>query len=182
MKKKIIALSAKVGAGKSFVSEYISKKVDIEVIRYSKTLSEILEKLNLEKNRKNLQDLSLSLRNIFGENVLENAVLHKIRKSKKEIIILDGVRREEDYNLIEKKTDFFLIFIDVDEEVRQKRISLRNDKRDDKNKKIEVLKKEEMHDSETKDTLRDIADFIVNNNGTLEALKKDVDEILEKIL
>jgi dephospho-CoA kinase len=181
-KKTVIALSAKMGAGKSLVSNYMSQKTEAENIKYSETLSAILKNLCTENTRKNLQDLSLGLRNVFGENILEKVVLEKIKNSKKDILILDGIRREEDFLLIKKSFNFYLIFIDVDEEVRNKRMGLRREKSDDKNKKIETFKKEERHNSETKEILKKKADFILDNNSTIEDLEKSIEELLEKIL
>jgi dephospho-CoA kinase len=180
--KVIIALAANIGAGKSYTSDYISEKNDVENIRYSQVLSEILKKINLENDRENLQNLSLSLRKTFGENILEKVVLKKIENSKKRIIILDGIRREEDFDLIKREYNFNLIFIDVNEDIRRERVISRTEKTDDQNNCKEHFVKKEQHNSETKKSLKNIANFILDNNGSFENLEKNIDKILEDIL
>ena len=180
MKKKIIALAAPMGAGKSFFCERLLKSHIAETIKYSKILSNVLEDLDLENNRQNLQNLSLSFRNLFGENILEKYVLKKIKNSEKDLIILDGVRRAEDFDLIEKQYDFNLIFIDVDLEKRQARFLQRNERLGDEDSL--QIQKTEGHNSETRHELKEVAKFLIENNGTLEEFEQKIDQTLSKIL
>ena len=182
-KKIIIALVANIGAGKSFVSDYIEEKYGAKSIKYSSVLKNILQILNLEEKRSNFANLSLALRKQFGENILENAIISKIENIDSEILLLDGVRRKEDIDNIKKLENFYLIFIDTSLEVRSERMKSRAEKNDDKNINIEVLNKDEQHDSENRvSMLKKEADFIIDNNSTIENLKENINNVIKKIL
>lgn len=181
--KKIIAIVANIGAGKSFVSSYITAQHGAESIRSSRKLLDILNILHLEPARKNFADLSETLRNTFGQDVLGNATFEYVKQSASEIILIDGVRRMADISNFTDEENFYLVFIDTSLEMRSERMTSRSEKNDDKNMNVEILNKDEQHDSENRvDGLKEKADFIVDNNGTLEQLKKNIDNVMEKIL
>ena len=181
--QKIIALVANIGAGKSFVADYITEKYDAENIKTSDKLKNILNILHLDLKRENFASMSQALREMFGQNVLGNATFEDIKNSTSEIILLDGVRRSEDISEIEKEENFYLVFINTSLETRSKRMSARAEKTDDTNINTKVLGKNEQHDSENRvDGLKEKADFIIDNNGTLEDLEKNIDEVMNKIL
>ncbi len=184
MKNKIIiALAAPIAAGKTSIAKYIQEKTDSDIYKYSEILSEILFNLKIKNNRKNLQILSQILRENFGQDILEIGILKKIRNSKNKIIILDGIRRKDDILKIRSEYNLFLIFIDADLSVRIQRIIERAEKKDDAEKDIEKLKEEDKHNSDvTVFDLKKEADFIIDNNRDFENTKKQIDEILEKIL
>jgi dephospho-CoA kinase len=183
MNKKIIALAAPVGAGKSSVANYILGNYHGESYRYSDTLAEILKILNLEKNRQNLQDLSQALREKFGQDILEKSLLNKIKNSSTELLIIDGVRRKEDIGHIKNEPGFYLIFIDAPLEVRAERLQKRREKTDDQKVNKNILNLEEKHNSETREKeLKEIANFQIDNGGTLEDLERQIKEIMGKIM
>ncbi len=183
MNKIIIALASTQGAGKSFLSEYLREKYNGISFRYSDYLSKILKILNIEKTRKNLQDLSLALRNQFGQDVLEKSILRDIWDNEAKINIIDGVRRLADISRLKNEKNFYLIFIDADLEIRVQRLSGRGEKADDQKVTEEIIRKESQHDSETRvKELKEIANFIVENNGSKEEFEKKIDQIMEEIL
>ncbi len=180
--KIIIALASTQGAGKTFFSNYLAEKYSAETIKYSAFLTAILKKFKIENSRQNLQELSLILRNNFGENILELGVLKKIENSKNNIIVIDGVRRQADIQQISQLTNFYLIFIDADLEIRVQRIAGRGEKSDDLKVNREQILKESQHNSETRETeLKAMANFIIENNDNIEKFKDKIDLILEKI-
>ena len=171
------------GAGKSAVANYFKELTNSEIIKYSDVLAEILTILNIEKERKNFANLSKSLRDTFSEDILENAVINKITNSEKKVIILDGVRRKEDIKLIKEISIFNLIFIDTSLKTRSERMKNRFEKEDDEKINKNILENNEKHDSENRvNNLKNISNFIIDNNGTLEDLKKNIEKIITKTL
>ena len=180
--KKIIALAAKVGAGKSFFTDFVRENYSADYFRFSDSLKEILDILDLEKNRDNLQNLSKILRAEFGENILEKSILKKIKNSQKEILILDGVRRKSDIDYFLNLDNFYLIYIEVDEEKRLERILNRQgDKEDDKEMTLEKLKEAEKHNSELQADIKEISNFVIDNNGSQEEFEEKIKELMKKI-
>ena len=101
-----------------------------------------------EATRENLSNLSLSLRQTFGQDVLEKSAIEAYKRSDKSIIFLDGVRRESDIANLCKMEEFILIYIDAPTELRHKRVTARGQNAGDTDKSFEEFLKDEEHDTE----------------------------------
>ena len=180
MAKIIIGLAGEMASGKGTVSEYLKSKYNSDSFRFSDTFRKILENLNLECSRKNMSDLSLVLRNTFGEDILAKSIAKDVKKSKSEVVALDGVRRVEDIRYLKENPDFKLVFVETDIETRHKRMMKRGENKGDNKKTFEDFKKDHAMDADSRiKNLKNIADGVVDNNGTLEDLHKQVDELIK---
>ena len=179
MNKKIIGFAGEIASGKGSFAKYVKEKYGAEIYRFSDVFRKILDILGLEQNRKNMSDLSLTLRTTFGEDVLAKAVAEEVKKTDKEIIVVDGVRRIEDMKYLEKISGFELIFVDAEMKVRYERIIKRGENSDDNNKTFEEFKKDAKRNAELKIAdLKQIADKIINNNSDLENFHRQIDNVL----
>ncbi|MDH4330503.1 MAG: AAA family ATPase [Candidatus Moranbacteria bacterium] len=177
--KKIIGLVGEIASGKGTVSKYLQEKHNAKVYRFSDVLREILSVLYLDCDRKNLSELSLCLRETFGEDILSNALVRKVLNDEHDLIILDGVRRKEELKFFDEIEGFQLVYVECDIKDRYKRIIERGENMDDKNKTFEDFKKDHERDAEIRiRELKERADKVIDNDGSLEELYDKVDKIL----
>ncbi len=178
--KKIIGFVGNQGSGKSEAIKFITQMVEkIEVIKVSDILKKTLNIWGLPINASNMQKISDIMKNNFSEKILENSVSRKINESKCEIIIIDGIRGQNILKLIKENSNSFVIFIKSNKDTRFERILKRNEK----NKESEITKDQfdelENHRTEKNVPLFEkTAEYIVNNNGTLEDLRSNIEKIL----
>lgn len=182
MKKKIIALTGPIASGKDVTKKYLEEKYNAKSVKFSQILRDVLNRLNISLERDNLQLLSTVLRQNFGEDLLAKNIAEDAKKIDSEIVILDGVRRLADIEHAEKLDGFVLVKIDANPEIRYKRAVLRNENVGDDKKSFEQFLKD--HETEAD---RDVpvvmskATHSLNNNGSIEDLYNQIDELLKNI-
>jgi len=179
--KIIIGLAGEAASGKGTVSKYLQEKYGARVYRFSDFLRATLNVWHLEINRKNLANLSLIMRNGFGEDVFSRALAQEISKSENKVIVFDGIRRASDIEYIKTIEGFGFVYVETSLEKRYERISNRGENLDDNTKTFEQFKKD--HELETEKGIRELknhADIVIENNGTLEDLQQKIDELVRK--
>ncbi|MFC1638352.1 AAA family ATPase [Patescibacteria group bacterium] len=180
MNKKVIGLVGEIASGKGTVSQYLQEKYNGKIYRFSDVLRNILDVLHLECKRENLSNLSLSLRETFGENILSNALVKSVLKDNNELIILDGIRRKEELDFLGEIEGFKLVYVESNMENRYRRIIERGENADDNTKTFEEFKKDHEMDAELRiREMKDMADIVIDNSGTLDELYKKADALMK---
>lgn len=178
----IIGIAGEIASGKDTVSRYYEKKYGASMYRFSDVLRDILKRLHLEENRKNLAKASLMLRETFGEDVFARSVAEEIEKDGNSFIVIDGVRRSSDVKSIQGLVGFTLLYINADPKRRHERMNSRNQNADDTTKTFDEFLRDSELESETEiRKLAEEADWIIDNNGTLDELYAHADEFLMKL-
>ena len=173
--KLLVAFVWPIGSGKGKASEILKEHYDCEIYGYSSPLRSIVALIGQEATRENLSNLSLSLRQTFGQDVLEKSAIEAYKRSDKSIIFLDGVRRESDIANLCKMEEFILIYIDAPTELRHKRVTARGQNAGDTDKSFEEFLKDEEHDTEKSIRwLRSLANTVIENTGS----EADLEEAL----
>jgi dephospho-CoA kinase len=181
--KIILGLCGEIASGKGTAVKYLEKKYGATSHRFSTSLRDILKRLYLEINRKNMQKVSLVLREGFGQNLLAKVITEDVKNDKNKIIIVDGVRRPADIEYLTKLPEFKLIYITADIKIRHERIVQRGENEDDKNKTFKQFEKD--HEAETELLIPEIgktAEIKIDNNGNYEELCAQIDKIIGKEL
>lgn len=177
--KIILGLAGEISSGKGTVTKYLTDKYDASSHRFSTMLRDILDRLYMEHSRENMQKLSTMLRRNFGEDMLARVMSEDVKKDKSEIIVIDGVRRLDDIKYLRELPEFKLVFIKADIKKRYERIVQREENPDDKNKTFEEFEKDHQGEADAKiKDLESCADVVINNNGSLEELYEQVDEVV----
>ncbi len=178
----IIGLAGEIASGKDTIARYYEKRYGASMYRFSDVLRDVLKRLHLEENRRNLAQASLMLRQGFGEDVFSHAVGGEVTLDKSPLIIVDGVRRETDVRGIRNLPGFRFLFVAADPKRRFERLSRRNQNADDSTKTFEEFLSDSALESEERIAeLKKKADFIIDNNGTLEDLYRQADLFVEKM-
>jgi dephospho-CoA kinase len=177
----IIGLVGEKLAGKDTTANYLVDKYEASHFRFTHILDEILEVLNLEVSRKNEIDLGLSLRKVFGEHVLVNALEKRVRASWTKIIVVNGIRMDE--MEIVKSWGAKIIYITAPAELRFDRYKNRREKADDAQMNLEEFKHQDQGPTELKiPELGKNADYKIVNTGSLDDLHAKIDEIVKPLM
>jgi len=181
MAKVILGLAGEIAAGKGTVAKYIAEKYNGGTHRFSTMLRDVAKRMYLEENRENIQKISTIFRQNFSDDLLSKVIYHDVENDGHEHIAVDGVRRAPDIDYLKKLFGFKLVYIEADMKKRYDRIIGRGENTDDSNKTFEEFKKDHERETELRiKDLKNIADFVVNNNGTFEELYAQIDKIIGK--
>ena len=179
--KKVIGIAGNIGSGKGTITKYLVDKHQAKQMRYSKILADILERLHLDYDRDNLNAIAEGLRSIFGKDILSQVLEKDIKTTEAELVVFDGIRKKAELDYFKNNTDnFFFVFVDVPFEVVADRIVNRHEKTDDQEQTVEKLRERQQQASD-KDvpSLKQYADFVIDNSGELEETYQQIDEMIE---
>lgn len=179
----IIGLTSFLGAGKTTIGDYLVKKGFV-FYSLSDVIRDEIKSRELEITREKLQDVGNELRKKFGNSVLADKILEKIEKEPDKNYVIDSIRNPAEIQALRKRKDFSLVFVDAPIELRFKRIKARKREKDPMT--LEEFKKTEEKELESQDSAnqqllkcKEMSEFVILNDSTLEAVYKKIDELLE---
>lgn len=173
-----IGLVGKNGSGKTTVSKYLQDSYGGKEHRFSRILMDILDRLYLPYERTYLQKLGKSLRAELGPDVIANAFKKDLEKEQSDLLIVDGIRYENEVALLKSFENSCLIFVTAPLEIRYERSVARREKGEGKITYEEFLENEEAETEKRIERIGKGADYIIDNSGTLDELFKKVDEMM----
>lgn len=182
MPKKIIGIAGEIASGKDTVTKYLQDRYGAKQYRFSDPLRAILKTLHLEITRDNLTAVSTHLREAFGQDILAHVIEKDAESSEADIVVIDGVRRLSDIDLVKDNPNFTFWYTEADVNIRYQRLQGRRENEDDSRLTFEQFLED--HSNETErfiPELKQRAKFIIENNGTLEELQEKVDAIMKSI-
>ncbi|MBI2040218.1 AAA family ATPase [Candidatus Microgenomates bacterium] len=186
--KKVLGLIGEKGSGKqtfvNFLKEIASasprndgERLTIRQIRFSDILAQTLIIWDLPITRTNLQKLSIAMNATFGETALANAAKFSAEGDTAEVIILDGIRRETELELVKRMDHHILIYITADQKLRYQRLKKRSEKVGEVGLTFDQFMAEEKSKAEEKILiLGKFANLKIVNNGTLSDFEKKVNK------
>ncbi len=181
MDKLLIGVIGSSGSGKDEFCNFLKKHLkEVEFFKFSDPLTEALKLFSQEVSRDNQQWLVHNLRSRFGDDVLVQSLEGKINLSKANICVLNGLRRRGDYDFLKRKGGI-LIYLTVDEKIRWSRLYKRSEKKDDKVSYENFLKKEKASAEVEISDIGKEADFIIENNGSIEDFEKEILKVVKNI-
>lgn len=180
----IIGIAGTFAAGKGAVVDYLKSK-GFAHYSSSGTLKERLDEKGLPHTRENLAHAAENLLSTYTGGVLE-LNLERAEKAGEVNVVLEAIHRMSEADFIRSRGGV-IVGVDADVELRYKRVQERGDGAKDavtfEEFKIDMAREEEgkgMVTSNIRSVIQS-ADYVVMNNGTLEALHAQVDAILKKI-
>lgn len=182
MSRLIIGLVGQSGCGKGTVTDLLRAEYGAGYFRFSALLGDILDQLAIEKSRDRLIDLSNTLREKFGEDVLSYAIERDALNAPQKVVIIDGIRRVEDIVALEPLPLFKLIAIDVDPKLRFERMKKRGEKVGEENMTWETFIAQGNTPTEvTVPFVMKRAWRTLPNNGTREELITSVHDLMKDL-
>jgi dephospho-CoA kinase len=180
--KQVIGLTGNIGAGKTAVSDHLHRKYGADQLRFSQILMDVLDRLYLAKDRNNLQTLGEVVRKSFGSDVIVNAFKKDLEKSKSPVVVVDGIRYMDEVDMLRSFDNSFLLFMDAPARTRYERAVKRGEKGESKISFDVFLKMEQRGTEKNLPKIKKAADYVIENDGSMDALLKRIDAIVEKRL
>jgi len=184
MKKLLIIITGLPGSGKSYAAEVINKKFNAAIVRTGDIVREEIKKRGLDYNPKTDAFVAHWFHTGGREKLLVKRVWKRIKKSRKKIIIIDGLRSDKQLKLLEKvtKTKAIIISVIASFEVRAKRELKRG--RFGEEGTMEYLKtREKLENSHGIMGLIKKSDFRINNTKlTKSQMERKIVKLIKNIL
>lgn len=182
MGKIIVGVAGEIACGKGTVAKYIVEKYGAEAHRFSTMLRDVLKRLHINESRDTMQRLSTVLRQTFGEDILAKVMSNDAKDAEKDVVVVEGIRRMADIKYLQTLPHFKLFYVEVDMQKRFERITKRGENADDNSKTFEEFQKDHERESETQiKDLKQHADYVIENGGTLEELHTQIDKIMSEL-
>ena len=183
LKSIVFGLTGKNASGKGTVGEILKKK-KFTYHSLSDSLRDELKSLKKEETRENLIEIGNKLRKEGGPGVLADKLIPKLNSESNHIV--DSIRNPLEVISLRNETQlrsFFLISVDANARLRYDRLCSRGriGDTDSWDKFVEQERREENNDDPNKQQLSktmEMADYMIDNSGTLEELEAEVNKII----
>ena len=183
----IIGITGFLASGKGAVSELFKAKGFI-VYSCSDEIREECKKSNVEITRENLQRVGNELRQKFGPNVLAKRLADRITlQGLDKNYVVESIRTEGEIEELKKLPNFNLVSVEADSKIRYERAKLRLREKEQISSYDEFMTSEKKEltstdpNSQNLEKCKQLAEYKINNDGPLEALSPQVEELLLKI-
>jgi len=179
MARLIIGFAGELASGKTYSAKYLIEKHGADSCRFSSSLRDVTKRLYLPEDRETLAKLSLILRQGFGEEVLAEVIFNDTKNAKADLVVIDGVRREQDIKHLRSLPNFKFVYIEADPKIRFERLNKRGENADDKSKTWEqFLADHKLETEQSIPPLKKFASEVIDNNGSAEELQSKLDRLV----
>ncbi len=181
----IIGITGTLGAGKGTIVEYLTGQMQFRHYSVRGYLIVEIKKRGMEVNRDSMVSVANELRQKHNPAfIIEELYREAVRCN--ENAIIESIRTPGEIDMLRTQKNFYLLAVDADPEVRYKRITERKSETDHISFEtfIENEKREMSSTDPNKQNLSECirrADFVVNNNGSMEELYRQVAQIFNTI-
>jgi dephospho-CoA kinase len=178
---KVIGIIGPRIAGKETVAKYIAEKYNAAFHSHSEILDDILKILELPRSRENEIRL-LALRSTYGENTLINALNKRIHSEISEIVVVTGIRFQNEFDNIRSYPQNTIISVEASLESRYIWQQSRGDKAGDIGMSFADFTALDNRITEQNIAkLMTQADYHIENNGTVEDLYTKIETIMKNL-
>jgi dCMP deaminase len=179
----LIGLTGRNAAGKGEVARYLERK-SFYYYSLSDVIREEIRSRGEPPTRERLIIIGNELRQKYGSEILAERILAKIEDDKHYII--DSIRNPAEVNAFRAAKDFKLIRVEAPAEIRFQRIVSRHRESDPRTfEDFVALENREAEGDDTSQNLVKVelmADYTLTNDGPLERLYGQIDQLLSKLL
>ena len=184
----IIATVAEKGAGKGLFIRLVRRLLPdkkVVSVRFSDIWREILHILDQEESRENISNLATAVRQVFhNDGILVDAMQKRLAGKEADIIILDGLRKEEEIAPLVRDRNGLLVYIAASREARFSRRREHAETTDERGMNYEQFIRQE--NIATEITIKHIgetmADAAIENNGAVEEFEAKIKEFLDSFV
>ena len=175
------------GCGKGEIVNILQKE-DFEYITLSSMVREEARRLGVPEEREKLMEVGNFMRVIGGAGILAKRALQKIKASGHDKWVVDGIRNPAEIDELKSSHDAYIVGVSADKNLLVERIMKRAREsdaktRDDILRKIErEWGKDESEDGQQVGKCMEKADYVIENNGTLEDLSKNFLNYYQQLL
>jgi dephospho-CoA kinase len=181
----ILGITGTDGAGKGTVVAYLVNKKGFTHYSARALFVEEIKRQGLEISRANMRIVGNELRKKHGSGYLVNAYLEKKETEGISRVVIESIRSIGEAEAL-KLSGGILLAVDAGRQLRYARVVERGSESDNISfegfvRQEEIEKNDPNPHGMQKAAVIKMADFLIQNNGTLEELHARVDEVLGKI-
>ncbi len=179
---KVIGVVGDIGSGKDEVLKYLRSKYGIPYIATGDIVRQEAEREDMEATRENLQAISQRCFEQYGKGCFVRMAAEDIVSRGWNVSGISGIRSPDDVEIMRQAfgSNFVLVRVDVAEpETRFERMRLRKEERDPQTFEQFLSQDKKEREVFRLDKTGSLADFAVNNDGTLQDLHRQVDELVD---
>lgn len=179
----LIGLTGKNGSGKGEVAKFLIES-GYQFYSLSDVVREEVTKKGEEVTRERLIVVANKMRSKYGAGILAERVLKNIGPDIHAVI--DSVRNPFEVETLRRRKGFYLISVEADSKIRFARTKARNRENDPNTYEefLDLEAKEAQSNDPTAQQLNrtaEMADAVVENNGTVEDLRDQVRQVLQAL-
>jgi dephospho-CoA kinase len=181
---KVIGAVGRIGSGKDTAIKYISKKCSIQILSIGDIAREMAKNAGLSATRESLQKITENCYKKYGRTYFIEETIRRIERANCPRMLITGIRAPTDVTTLRKRflDDFVLICVRADERKRFQRLLSRREPRDPKTWQ-QFLEQDRTEEKIFQlDEACRLADYRIDNDGTVEELHQKIDEIIMKTL
>lgn len=187
----ILGLSGFAASGKTEIANYLKEKYSFTILEFSQVIEEeakrmglMKDNLSLEEKKRVLSEVGAIIRKKYNdEAIFAKFLVKKIMEENIERVVVTGFRSRYEVEVFKDafKEKFYLVWVETDVRLRYERRKLQDP---NFNLSFEEFLERDENDSKRLglDKIKDMANFFIENNSTLDDLKKKVDDFIDKIL
>lgn len=180
----IIGITGTIGAGKGTIVDYLIEKRNFSHYSVRAYLINIINKKGLPVNRDSMVKIANGLRKEHSPSYIVEE-LFKEALENRENCVIESIRTPGEVISLKDKGNFILLAVDADPKIRYERIVQRASETDHISFEtfLENEKREMTSDDPNKQNLSkciEMADFVLNNDGTIEELINITENLLKK--
>ena len=181
----IIGITGTLGAGKGTIVVFLIEEKGYKHFSVRAFLVEEIKRRGLKVDRDSMTSVANDLRAQHSPAFIAEQLYEKAKASGKNSII-ESLRTSGEVELLQSKGNFYLFAVDANPKIRFDRIQIRKSATDNVNfATFKANEKREMQSSDpNKQNLmkcREMADFVLNNDGSIAELNNQIEEILINI-
>jgi dephospho-CoA kinase len=181
----VIGITGTLGAGKGTVVEYLIKNKGFNHFSVRQFLLKEIRKRNLPENRDNMVLVANDLRRLNSSSYITDQLYVQAIQTGKNAVI-ESIRTPGEIDSLKTKGSFYLFALDADPKLRYERIRKRNSETDQidfntflQNEQREMTSSDP--NSQNLQKCREMADFVLWNDESINELYEKVEEVLKEI-
>jgi len=178
-KKRVIAISGMPGAGKGVATE-AARKLGLEVLALGDVIREETERRGLKPTPENVGSVMLQVRRDEGPAVVAKRLIPKIEASRARLIVVDGVRSEEEVHELASRFEVLTMSIHASPKTRFQRLLTRG-RSDDPNTWETFFERDSRELNVGLCKVIALADILLLNEGTIDELHASFRAAVDKL-
>ncbi len=178
MQKTFFIISGLPGAGKWTVAVYLSEKYHIPHFSTWDIFRDIFRQFGIPETRENFSHFIATMKATFWEDIIARGIETRIWFFNWDSLIVEWVRHPSVLDMIRSKWNVKIIYIDTEWEKRYERMRERWEKQNESSMSYqEFLDQDWLSSEKNLSFIRELADILIENNGTKEELSHKIDLI-----